>query len=346
MLEEFVYFINIQILLIFVKYLILLFNIILLFFFNLNNTFKNKITIKDKENYENIKIKINKEIKIKVCICTLGKKENKYIKEYVEYYKKIGIDKIFLYDNNEIDGENFDDVLHDYITNKFVDLINYRGKIAPQFKIFTDCYKNNNKRYDWLIFYDIDEFINLKNYSNIKYFLNEKKFDKCKSIYLNCIRHTDNDLLFYDNRSLGERFPIINWNSNMYTVKTIIRGNLKGVTFKTSHWLDRNIIGCNAFGKFIKPNKNVKMEMDYNDFNDSKLYYIDHYCYKSTEEYINKINKGDGIFGYNNKTRIHKINLYFKYNTITMAKIIYIEKKTGFNLSQYKLKFYKNKLIL
>ena len=76
------------------------------------------------------------------------------------------------------------------------------------------------------------------------------------------------------------------------------------------------------------------------------LLYIDHYCYKSTEEYINKINKGDGIFGYNNKTRIHKINLYFKYNTITMAKIIYIEKKTGFNLSQYKLKFYKNKLIL
>ena len=80
--------------------------------------------------------------------------------------------------------------------------------------------------------------------------------------------------------------------------------------------------------------------MDDTEFNKSKLYYIDHYCFKSTEEYINKINKGDGIFGYNNKTRIHKINLYFKYNKISMKKIIYIEKMTGFNLAEYKSKFY------
>ena len=130
----------------------------------------------------------------------------------------------------------------------------------------------------------------------------------------------------------------------MYTVKTIMKGNIKKVKFKTSHWLDRNIIGCNALGKLIKPNKNVKMKIDKNDFNYSKLYYIDHYCFKSTEEYINKINKGDGIFGYNNTIRIHKIDLYFKYNKITMQKIIYIENKTGINLTQYKSKLKKLKI--
>ena len=116
-----------------------------------------------------------------------------------------------------------------------------------------------------------------------------------------------------------------------------MRGNLKGVKFKTSHWLVRSITGCNALGKLIKPNKNVKMEMDDNDFNYSKLYYIDHYCFKSTEEYINKINKGDGVFGYNERIKMHKINLYFNYNKITLEKINFIENKTNLNLSRFKL---------
>ena len=41
----------------------------------------------------------------KVCVCTPVKRENRYIKEYVEHYKKYGVDKIFLYDNNNVDGE-------------------------------------------------------------------------------------------------------------------------------------------------------------------------------------------------------------------------------------------------
>ena len=206
--------------------------------------------------------------------------------------------------------------------------------------IYNDCYIKNNILYDWLIFYDIDEFIHLKNYSNIKYFLYEKKFKKCNLIYLNCIRHTDNDLLYYDNRTLKDRFPKINWKSKMYTVKTIIRGKLKGVKFKTTHWLDRNLIGCNFLGKFIKPSKNVRIDKDFN-LPFYRFYYIDHYSFKSTEEYINKINKGDGIFGFSKKNQYHKINLYFKYNKITKEKIFFIENKTGLNLNKYKLKLKK-----
>ena len=43
-----------------------------------------------------------------------------------------------------------------------------------------NCYKKYNHKYDWLIFYDMDEFLYLKNYTNIKKFLKEPKFDKCK----------------------------------------------------------------------------------------------------------------------------------------------------------------------
>ena len=40
-----------------------------------------------------ISLFMNKK-KDKVCICVIGKEENRYIKEYVEHYKKLGVDKI------------------------------------------------------------------------------------------------------------------------------------------------------------------------------------------------------------------------------------------------------------
>jgi len=312
--------------------------IFFLFIIKIKNIIEKKININNSLYKKIFKLNIKKNVK--VCICTLGKKENNYIREFVEYYKKLKVDKIFLYDNNELNGENFNTILYDYININFVEIINYRGKISPQLNIFNDCYKKNNRAYDWLIFYDIDEFIHLKNYSNIKYFLNEKKFKKCNLIYLNCIRHTDNDLLYYDNRTLKDRFPKINWKSKMYTVKSIIRGNLKGFKFKTTHWLNRNLIGCNFLGKIIKPSKKTKIEKDFNK-SFYKLYYIDHYSFKSTEEYINKIIKGDGIYGFNKKNQYRKIKLYFKYNKITKEKIYLIENKTGLNLTKYKLELNK-----
>ena len=33
---------------------------------------------------------------IKISLCTMGRKENLYIKEFVEYYIKLGIDHIFI----------------------------------------------------------------------------------------------------------------------------------------------------------------------------------------------------------------------------------------------------------
>ena len=37
---------------------------------------------------------------MKVALCCIGRLENRYIKEYVDFYLGIGVDKIFLYDNN------------------------------------------------------------------------------------------------------------------------------------------------------------------------------------------------------------------------------------------------------
>ena len=129
---------------------------------------------------------------LKVCLCTLGKEENRYIREYIEHYKNYGVEKIFLYDNNDINGEHFESIINDYISQGLVEIFNWRGKQSIIYKVMNECYKKNNNKYDWILFYELDEFLHLYNYSKIKYFLKEKKFIECQIIYLNLIIHTDN----------------------------------------------------------------------------------------------------------------------------------------------------------
>ena len=196
---------------------------------------------------------------------------------------------------------------------------------------------NNNKIFDWLIFYDIDEYIHLQKISNIKEFLNDKKFIKCNKIYLNWVFHTDNNLLKYDNRSLHERFPelepnALKKNKNYYgTGKTIIRGRINNINIEEVHLLDEKIPSCNSKGKIINFKRiNHMKNLDFEN------YYIDHYYFKSLEEFILKIKKGDTYFGHNKIFQEHRLRRYFRINKITLKKIKYIEKLLEVNLSYYK----------
>ena len=225
-------------------------------------------------------------------------------------------------------------MIGDYIENGFVKIFDWRGKKKALFKIMNDCYKKNYKLYDWLIFYELDEFIHLENYSNIKLFLNEKKFDKCNLIYLNLICHTDNNLLFYENKSLADRFPEIvpieRYGGKSLEIKCIMRGHIPGIKINNAHGCNYNKIykNCNGFGNLYKHFYRFATEKDY------KYYYIDHYYSKSTEEFINKINKGDAMFESKSYT-LHKIWKYFSQSRYTEEKRLMIENRTGLNLTYY-----------
>ena len=271
---------------------------------------------------------------IKVCICTLAKKENKYIREFIKHYEKFGVDKIFLYDNNDIDGENFQDVISDYINKGFVEILNWRGKYLPLLPIVNDCYHKNYKTYNWLIFYEIDEYIHLYKYDNIKLFLEEDKFKYCQIIHLNLICHTDNNLLSYENKSLFERFPNLVPNTKPmgknFEIKSIIRGNIEGVNITHNHFGDLKLKICNGFGDYKKSIFYLTRKKG-----DHKYFYIDHFYSKSTEEFIIKITKGDAIR--NDSGYIYeKVDKYFQQSELSKEKIDLIEKKVHLNLSHYR----------
>ena len=304
-----------------IVWFLLMLYIIKVDYHHINNIFKittnKKFILKNSTNINN---------KLKVCVCTLGREENLYIREFVTHYEKYGVDKIFLYDNNKKDGERFEDVIGDYINKSFVELLDWRGIDQPIFPIMNDCYQKNKNKYDWLIFYEIDEFINLYNYTNVKDFLSQKIFNNCKVIHLNIINHSDNDKLHYENKSLHERFPaIVPLERSQISVKSILRGNISNLHITWMHYINENLPGCNGFGG----------RSDLIHGNDFKYYVIDHYYSKSTEEFIRKITRGDvwrGSFDYIQ----HRTEKYLNQNHITLEKIEKLEKGIGINLSKYK----------
>ena len=303
-----------------------------------NNNFKQKFmefpiiefnaNIFKNNNYNNKIIK-----KKKICICTFGKEENKYIREFIQHYEKYGVDKIFLYDNNDATGERFESVIEEYLKSGLVEIINWRGKKKVVYRIMNDCYKKNFDKFDWLIFYELDEFIHLSNYSNIKIFLNEEKFNKCNLICLNLLCHTDNNLLFYQNKSLAERFPeitpITKKGGILLEIKCIMRGHIPGLHINNAHLCNTKYDNCNGFGHLNKHKGRYSIENDY------KYYYIDHYYSKSTEEFINKINKGDAQFR-SVRYALHRIDKYFSQSKFTEEKRLMIQNRTGLNLTIFK----------
>ena len=122
---------------------------------------------------EKIKEIILNNTHLKVALCTIAKNENLYIREWVEWYKNLGISKIFLYDNNDLDGERFEDVINDYIKEGFVEIIDRRGIIKTvstdkdgqtlQGLTFKDCFYNHYKEFDYMCFFDIDEYLEIYN---------------------------------------------------------------------------------------------------------------------------------------------------------------------------------------
>ena len=124
-----------------------------MFLFVLNIFYLNKIN--KFELYQEYKLS-----NLKICICTLGKEENRYITEFIEHYKNYGVDKIYLYDNNDIDGERFENVIGKYIDNKYVEIIDWRGVkgSSTYYGIMDSCYQTYHEKFDWLIFYELMNF--------------------------------------------------------------------------------------------------------------------------------------------------------------------------------------------
>ena len=130
-------------------------------------TAKDGKTLRPTNNY-NYTIKYYNNKTKGICLCTIGKKENSYAREFIEYYRQLGFDKIIIFDNNNLEDEKIEDVLHDYKKDDFITIINARGVESAQLPILNYCYQKYNMSFDWIAFFDFDEFLFINGSKTIK----------------------------------------------------------------------------------------------------------------------------------------------------------------------------------
>lgn len=278
---------------------------------------------------------INKK-EVKIALCVIAKQENRYIKEFIKYYKTLGVKKIFLYDNNDINGEIFYNILIDEIKSFFVEILNFRGLDKPQKIAYNHCYETNKNDFDWIAFYDVDEFLYIAKYNNINDFFSLPIFKKCSSVLINWKYYGDNDILYYEPKPVRERFKkpfefpkkgkidILLYSA----AKTIVKGGLNISWAHFPHFLKNQPI-CRPNGKIIKNPISTPQ---------FSIAYIKHYTTRSTEEFIDRLLRGT-VYSKNTSNieyMIQRLKIYYFYiNKITQKKINLLEKRLKIKLGKY-----------
>lgn len=263
---------------------------------------------------------------IKVYLCVIIKMENPYLVDFMEHYKSIGIDKVIVYDNNDVDGERPEDVIQSYISDGFVIINNYRGMKSPQMTAYNDCYKRFGEDCDWICFFDCDEYLCLKQHKNIKDFLSDSRFNGFNSISVNWMLYGDNGLIWYEDKPLEERFtnPLpfdkkINYSfpENNH-IKSILRCGNHQAKFGNPHFASGGIVACDCGGKRCSNGPFVPYSFD--------VAYLKHYRTKTLEEFMRTtLNRGraDIIASYNLD------NYFWKHNEKTEEKLEALKKMTS-----------------
>ena len=55
-----------------------------------------------------------------VVVCAMAKNEHKYINEWVAHYLGLGVDKIYIYDNDDLDKPSIKDFISSNFLNKYI----------------------------------------------------------------------------------------------------------------------------------------------------------------------------------------------------------------------------------
>ena len=243
---------------------------------------------------------------MKIALVAIGRQENKYAREWVEHHLRVGFHHIFIADNNHDGEEHFEEVLDDYIAYGFVTILNYRNKVAYQRKAYEEIYAKYQADYDWMAFFDFDEFLDIRR-GTLQELLSVSPFMPAVRINWEC--YGDNGLVKYDDRPCWERFskPLPHPLHVQYKrhaendhVKSIVRGGLGNICFKHNP----HVIGdMSPFREY--------------DSNDRTV--LRHYITKTAEEWMWRSKRGSGA-----RTlamwRETYAGRFFKYNERTKEK--------------------------
>lgn len=254
-------------------------------------------------------------------ICCIAKNEELYINDWIKYHIELGFDRIYIYDNNDIDKPLTKDKI-DYLYADKVTIIDYRGLKQVQLKAYQDFFKNECFKYEWCAVIDCDEFISIKDKSLDAYLNQYSDIDIIKL----CWRVYTDDNKITDDLSIPvyERF-FTTTNNQIYKscpgfmIKCILNTSRKQ-KYDWSHSCHRPVEY--SFKQILSDGTFIKeMHAYVSEFTDDAI--IKHYMTKSLDEFLNqKFNRTDARWNI-----VEGLSYYFRVNEKTEEKINYLKNK-------------------
>lgn len=240
---------------------------------------------------------------MKIAICAIIKNENLYLREWIEYHKRLGFDKIIIYDNNPVDGEVPHQVIGDYVMDGYVDVHNIRGyewlvdyekNITVQKVAYRKCINEYKDTYKWIAFIDIDEFITIadKEPQDIHELFKKYKYEDMGYEQLLMHWYLIGDLqINYNDKPVQSRF--FEHKSYRDVTSTMSEEHIKSI-LRTDALGDRDIIAhcvngaysCDEHGNWIVPGDYGVLAKVINVTHD--IIYVKHYWSKSLWEHLSR----------------------------------------------------------
>ena len=257
----------------------------------------------------------------RVAICAIGRRENLYAREWVEHYQRLGVSKIFIYDN-WFDGETpLADTLKDFVASGFVEITDLHNRMDMQIRAYNHCYKHHGNEYGWIGFLDFDEFLRWHSRKKIETMF--AAYDHADCVLINWKIMNDGGLTHYDDRPLKQRFQEPMWPLDKPVkydfpennhVKCFVRGCMGAIRFDNPHFPATPMTCVNAKGEPTK-------QCPFSPF-DHSIMRIDHYWTKTAEEWRNvKLSRGFATGReYDRKFFEKQEDYFFKVNERTAEK--------------------------
>ena len=274
---------------------------------------------------------------MKTALVAIGRRENQYAREWINHHLALGFDHIYIYDNNHEDEEHFEGVLGDFVAEGLVTVIDYRDKERAQRSAYNDAYQRLSKEYDWLAFFDFDEFLcfnqghtdsidSTENDGGSKFFtLHSSLFTflcgipACyHAVMIPWLMMTDSGLVHNDGRPLMQRFTESTTRGEQQG-KCIIRTGIHGARFTKSVHVPYTpaLRCCNPKGE---PTAQHRLQP-----RDTSVAYLKHFSTKTIEEWLtNKWQKGAAGCSYEKFQRQYA-DYFFTINERTPEKEQFIK---------------------
>jgi hypothetical protein len=206
---------------------------------------------------------------MKTALVCIAKNEDHYINEWVNYHLKIGFDNIFIYQNDwecSIDNPKVTKII-----------FNGDSKQIPAYNDFIQRYKSD---YDWVAFFDVDEFLVLKKHNNINEFL--IGYNQYPGVGVNWVMFGNNNLeSVTDDYSLIKRFTKRQIGVDPH-IKTIL--NLRH---------SRNVsMSVHNPNKPIVDSHLNEIDGPFNSKGNDEIIQLNHYFCKTKEEFKLKCERG------------------------------------------------------